>query len=284
MLTRTTLAGSFRELGLYAGAGVMVHSSLRSFGHVEGGAQTVVLALMDVITPEGTLMMPSFNHGDPWQEDSTYAYDPRTTRSTNGAIPNALWPMPDVLRSLDPTHPFAAWGQHAQRYTQFHHRTLTMGPASPLGLMLQDDGYVLLLGVDYTSNTFHHCVEMMLNTPCLGKRCEAYAVQLPDGRRVMGRTWGWRNASCPFTDSNRYADVMAERGLHKQRKIGECTATLFKMRDCFDVVSEILRNGRDGFPPCAGCPIRPRVVEHTVESDWDEAMQSLKPNSVAWTY
>jgi hypothetical protein len=56
------------------------------------------------------------------------------------------------------------------------------------------------------------------------------------------------------------------------------------MRDCFDVVSEILRNGRDGFPPCAGCPIRPRVVEHTVESDWDEAMQSLKPNSVAWTY
>jgi aminoglycoside N3'-acetyltransferase len=159
-----------------------------------------------------------------------------------------------------------------------------MGPASPLGLLLQDDGHVLLLGVDYTSNTFHHCVETTLNTPCLGKRCEAYAVQLPEGRRVMGRTWGWRNGECPFTDHNRYGDIMQARGLHRQAKIGECNATLFKMRDCFDVVSEILRNGRDGFPPCAGCPIRPRVVEHTVESDWDEGMQALKPDSVAWTY
>jgi aminoglycoside 3-N-acetyltransferase len=269
---------------LRAGAGVMVHSSLRSFGQVEDGAQTVVLALMDVITPEGTLMMPSFNHGEPWEDDGPRVYDPRATLSTNGAIPNAFWPMPDVQRSLDPTHPIAAWGRHAQRYTQLHHRTLTMGPASPLGLMLQDDGHVLLLGVDYTSNTFHHCVETTLNTPCLGKRCEAYAVQLPEGRRVMGRTWGWRNGECPFTDHNRYGDIMQARGLHRQAKIGECNATLFKMRDCFDVVSEILRNGRDGFPPCAGCPIRPRVVEHTVESDWDEGMQALKPDSVAWTY
>lgn len=34
---------------------VMVHSSLKSFGHVEGGADTVVDALMELLTPEGTL-------------------------------------------------------------------------------------------------------------------------------------------------------------------------------------------------------------------------------------
>ena len=50
------------RLGLQAGMGVVVHSSLRSLGHVEGGAQTVVEALMEIITPEGTLVMPSFNH------------------------------------------------------------------------------------------------------------------------------------------------------------------------------------------------------------------------------
>lgn len=283
-ITQSQIREGLFAHGLSAGAGVMVHSSLRSFGQVEGGAQTVVLALMDVVTPAGTLMLPSFNHGDPWQDDDEYAYDPRSTLSTNGAIPNAFWPMPNVQRSLDPTHPFAAWGRHAQRYTQFHHRTLTMGPASPLGLMLQDDGFVLLLGVDTTSNTFHHCVEMTLNVPCLGRRSEAYAVHLPDGRRVLGRTWSWRNGACPFTDENRYADVMQARGLLTQAKIGDCTATLFKMRDCFDVVSEILQNGRDGFPPCAGCPIRPRVTEHTVESDWDDVTQTLTPDSAAWTY
>ncbi len=284
MLTRNVLADSFRALGVSAGAGVMVHSSLRSFGQVKGGASTVALALMDAITSEGTLMMPSFNHGAPWEAGGAGVYDPRVTPTTNGAIPDAFWRMPGIFRSLDPTHPFAAWGKHAQRYTQFHHRTLTMGPVSPLGLMLQDDGYVLLLGVNYTSNTFHHCVETMLNVPCLGKRSEAYAVQLPDGRSVTGRTWGWRNAPCPFTDGNRYADVIQTRGLHRQAQIGDCTATLFRMRDCFAVVADVLRNGRDGFPPCSGCSNRPRVVEQTVASDWDDATQDLKPGSVAWTY
>ena len=60
------LCDGFRRLGLQVGGGVMVHSSLSSFGHVLGGARTVIEALMEVVTPEGTLMMPSFNHGEPF--------------------------------------------------------------------------------------------------------------------------------------------------------------------------------------------------------------------------
>jgi len=269
-------------LGLRTGMGVMVHSSLRSFGYVEGGARAIIEALMEVITPEGTLLMPSFNHCVPFEDGGPGFYDPLTTQTINGATPDAFWRMPNVLRSLDPTHPIAAWGQHAQRYTLFHHRTLTMGPQSPLGLLQADGGYGLLLGIDYTYNTFHHVVETTLNSPCLGKRTEVYPVQLPVGRRVLGRTWGWRAGDCPFTDQNRYGALMAERRLQRQELIGTCTATLFKLQDCFGVVAELLRNGGWGFPPCSACPIRPRVVEQTVESDWDEAAQTLREESVAW--
>jgi aminoglycoside 3-N-acetyltransferase len=269
-LARVDLVPGFRALGLRAGMGVMVHSSLSSFGRVEGGAPTVIAALMEVLTTEGTLLLPSFNHGAPFEDDGPGFYDPLSTPTTNGAIPDAFWRMQGVWRSLDPTHPIAAWGQHAERYTRRHHRTLTMGPQSPLGLLNADGGYGLLLGVDYTYNTFHHCVETTLNAPCLGKRTEAYPVHLPDGRRVIGRTWGWRNGACPFTDQNRYGTLMAERGYHRQAVIGNCTATLFKLQDCFDVVAEVLRGGGWGFPPCSGCSIRPRVVKHTVVSDWVE--------------
>ena len=157
---RLQIVDGLRSLGVQPGAGVMVHSSLSSFGRVSGGAETVVDALMEVITPAGTLMMPSFNHGEPFGESGPGVYDPQTTPTTNGAIPDRFWRRPDVYRSLNPTHAFAAWGKQARRYTDFHHRTLTMGPESPLGLLLQDDGYGLLLGVDYRSNTFHHVVEM----------------------------------------------------------------------------------------------------------------------------
>ena len=276
------LVQSFRALGLEAGMGLMVHSSLRSFGYVEGGAATVVNALMEVLTPSGTLLMPTFNHGAPFAADGPGVYDPRKTPTSNGAIPDNFWRRPGVARSLNPTHPFAAWGKHSVRYTAEHHRTLTMGPASPLGLLHQDDGYVLLMGVDYRSNTFHHMVEMTSGVPCLGQRTEAYPIVLPDDRRVMGRTWAWRERSCPFTDSNRYADRMQDK--HWVATIGRCRAVLYRMQDCFAVVSQILADGKDGFPPCSGCSIRPRCVAQTVTSDWDPATGCLLPDSDALAY
>lgn len=281
-LTKPQIIASLRELGLHAGMGVMVHSSLKSFGYVEGGPLTVIEALMDIITPAGTLMMPSFNHGAAFRPGGPGYYDPTTTPTTNGAIPNTFWQMPDVYRSLNPTHAFAAWGKDAQRYMAEHHHTLTMGPDSPLGLMHKDDGYVLLLGVNYGSNTFHHCVEMSVNAPCLGQRTEAYPMQLPDGRRVIGRTWGWRGGTCPFTDANRYADALAP--YHRQVVIGKCTATFYRMADGYRIIERILREGKAGFPGCSGCSVRPRQVAETVPSDWDVEHTCLMADSEALTY
>ena len=283
-LGKDAIAHGLRALGVRAGMGLMVHSSLRSFGYVEGGARAVIEALMEVVTPEGALLMPSFNHDVPFRPGGPGFYDPLTTPTSNGAIPDLFWRLPGVHRSLDPTHPFAAWGRNARRYVEGHHLTLTMGPRSPLGLLHADGGRGLLLGVSYASNTFHHVVETTLGVPCLGKRTEAYLIHLPDGRCVVGRTWGWRSRLCPYTDENRYGAVMRERGLERVGMIGDCTATLFALHDCFGVVAGMLREGRDGFPPCSGCSIRARTDPHIVPSDWDEANQAPLPDSVAWIY
>ncbi|GAH16154.1 unnamed protein product, partial [marine sediment metagenome] len=187
-VSRHDIIAGLRELGISAGDGLMVHSSLSSFGYVEGGAQTVIEALQEALTPDGTLLLPSFNHGAAFREGGAGYFDPTETPTTNGAIPDLFWRLPDVRRSLNPSHAFAAWGREARRYTEFHHRTLTLGPESPLGLLLADDGSCLLMGVGYAPNTFHHVVEMSTGAPCLGLRTTAHPVVLPDGRRVEGRT------------------------------------------------------------------------------------------------
>lgn len=284
IVTGTTLTQALRELGLREGMQIVVHSSLSKFGQVEDGAPTVIAALMSILTERGTLLMPTFNHGEPFEDDGAGYFDPTQTRTINGIIPDTFWRMPNVWRSLDPTHPVAAWGRNAEAYVREHHHTLTMGPQSPLGRLHADGGYALLLGVDYRANTFHHVVETILNSPCLGKRTEAYPVQLPDGRRVMGRTWGWRNARCPITDPGRYAEAMQARGAHRQMQIGQATATFFKLSDCFAVVADLLQHGLDEAPPCHHCPVRPRQVAATVPSDWDEARQEPREGSVAWAY
>jgi aminoglycoside 3-N-acetyltransferase len=281
-LTEHDLIQGLRTIGLHTADKIMVHSSLSSFGRVAGGPLTVIRALQEVLTPAGTLLMPSFNHNKPWRQGGDGIYDPTRTPTSNGAIPDAFWRVPGVFRSLNPSHPFACWGKDAQRYIQFHHRTLTMGPDSPLGLLAREGGLGLLLGVEYGPNTFHHVVEMTINSPCLGQRTEAYAVRLPNGRTVSGRTWGWRDRACPITDSARYAPLMAAH--EKRGRIGSSNTILFKLSDAHQVIARALHEGLAGFPPCSRCPFRPRVTSHTVESDWDPATQSLKPDSLAWTY
>ena len=283
-ITRDDILAGLRAFNVLPSAGVMVHSSLKSFGHVDGGAQAVIEALMEVITPQGTLLMPSFNHNYVFDEGGPGYYNPTETLTYNGAIPDLFWRLPGVRRSLDPTHAFAAWGLNSLRYTQFHHRTLTMGPGSPLGLLLADGGYGLLLGVGYGSNTFHHVVEMSTGAPCLGRRTEAYPVVLPDGRRVAGRTWGWRETDCPINDHALYAEEMRRRGLDVVIQIGGCRATLFRLRDAYEVIAALLRDGKDGHPPCGRCPVRPRRVAATVESDWDDLAGRPLPGSTAWSY
>jgi len=278
------IISGLQQLKDLPGARVMVHSSLSSFGHVEGGAYTVIAALMEVVTPQGTLMMPSFNHGVAFEDGAPGYYDPGETPTTNGAIPDLFWRLPGVQRSLDPTHAIAAWGQDSRRYTQHHHRTLTMGLQSPLGMLYQDGGLGLLLGVGYGSNTFHHIVETAFEAPCLGLRSEVYPVRLPDGHLVQGRTWGWRESACPFTDQMAYPEMMESRGLHQVAYIGHCRATLFRLQDCFSVVADLLQHGKNGTPGCRACPIRPQRSPHSVESDWDSQYQRLKPESTAWDY
>lgn len=283
-VTRRQISNGLRRVGLRAGMRLMVHSSLRSFGRVEGGAQTVIDALQEVVTPAGTIMMPSFNHGSIFEPGEPGIYDPLTTLTTNGLIPQLFWQCPGVYRSLNPTHAFACWGKDARSYLENHHRTLTLGPDSPLGLLAQDGGYGLLLGVGYEANTLHHVAEFANEAPCLGFRTRACPVRLPDGRLVEGRTWSFRSAPCPITDRILYARVMRDRGLERNTTIARSHVTLFKLQECLEVVLEMLQRGVGEAPPCHRCPVRPLTGFPAVASDWDRTNNTLLPSSSARDY
>lgn len=275
LVTLQDIVKGLQAVGVGAGMRLMVHASLSSFGHVVGGPETVVAALQRVVTSQGTVMMPSFNHGSLFEAGGPGYYDPTTSITTNGTIASAFWQSPGVFRSLNPTHAFACWGRDAQRYVSAHHRTLTIGPDSPIGRLCQDGGYGLLLGVGYEANTLHHLAEYVVQAPCLGWRRRAYPVRLPSGRLVEGRTWAFRARKCPITDETRYARAMAERGLERVTTIGRCRVTLFGLRACLAVVVEMLQEGENGFPPCRRCPIRPSTEGPATESDWDRAKGRL---------
>ncbi|MCQ6267473.1 AAC(3) family N-acetyltransferase [Fictibacillus sp. WQ 8-8] len=174
--TRTSLREDFKQLGLKKGMTVIVHSSLRKIGWVCGGPVAVVQALMDVITEEGNLVMPtqSVDYSDPsewenppvpqdwWQtiRDEMPAYEPSITPTFSmGAIVDAFRSFPGVIRSGHPTVSFAAWGKDKEILMENHALDEGFGESSPLAGIYNRDGYVLLIGVGYGSNTSMHLAE-----------------------------------------------------------------------------------------------------------------------------
>ena len=59
IVRRDDIVRGLRALGLAPGDVVLVHSSLGSLGHVEGGADAVIDALLDTVGTEGTVLVPT---------------------------------------------------------------------------------------------------------------------------------------------------------------------------------------------------------------------------------
>ena len=163
-ITGDRLSADLAKLPIADQSVVLVHSSLKSIGFVEGGANAVVAALIDDVVRRrgGTVMFPTFSI-DGTMEATLRArrrFDVRHTPSNLGVLPEAFRVTAGVVRSVHPTHSFAAIGPKAAWLVEEHHRCGTnFGEGSPMAKLLQTQSYLLGLGTDVGKVTFYHCLE-----------------------------------------------------------------------------------------------------------------------------
>jgi aminoglycoside 3-N-acetyltransferase len=154
------IADDLRSLGLGWGDRVVVHSSLRAVGRVDGGADAVVDALLDVLGPDGLLVVPAFTY-------TTVRFDPARDPGRSGVIAEAVRLRPGAVRSLHPTHSVAALGSQAREVCAGHEDRAATGVDSPLDWLARRGGFVLLLGVAHIANTTVHVGESRARAPYL---------------------------------------------------------------------------------------------------------------------
>ena len=247
------LVAGFRALGLEPGGMLQVHSSLSSLGYVEGGAETVVDALLEVLDATGTLMVPTFNHGSREAFDGAEEiFDRSTTRSVNGAITEEVRLRPEAHRSLQPTHPYAAIGPKAEWLTSEHLELKTFDLDSPLGKLVSHGGQIMMLGVGMNSCTAAHVAETRAGARCMGYRELVRKLRLPDGEVIDARTVLWRGEGKCRVEWQPIEATMRQRGLIRDRLIGDAHVMLFDGGAMIETTYELC------LERCPHCPVRPR--------------------------
>jgi len=149
------LISNFKKLGVVKGDVLLVHSSYKSFGGVEGGPQTVINALKSILTEDGTLIVPTFNY-DFCQGKS---YDVKTTPSKMGIITEIVRADPNSKRTLDPVFSFAILGKHRDYLTNLENDH-SFGANSVFEKLRELDAKIMIIGLAYNESvTFFHHIE-----------------------------------------------------------------------------------------------------------------------------
>jgi aminoglycoside 3-N-acetyltransferase len=251
-VTREDIKAGLRKLGLKKGDSVGVHSSLSSFGFVEGGAGAVIDALLKVVGEDGTMVMPTCSTnrievertpeevkvGVTWKY-KLLPYNPKETSCWTGAIPEAFRKRKGVLRSLQPTHSKAAMGKHVGEIVEAE-------DPSALGCwrkLLELGGYILFMGVGLDSCSSMHIAEDRIRLP----KHIIEKTTMPKWFTEKCPESDWDVGYGPYPDSSKMEEPCLQHEIMRIVNIGKAPLKLVRLRDLIDLYAEYLRKNPDSF-------------------------------------
>jgi len=243
-MTKEDIKAGLKQLGLKKGDIVGVHSSLSSFGYVEGGADSVIDALLEVVGEEGTIVMPTHSANlleiQRTQEEVAMGvawlykilpFDPKETPCTTGAIPETFRKRRGAIRGSHPTHSIAALGLRAEELVEGWHK------------MLELDGYILLIGVGLSVCTAMHLAEKRVQFPEHILRKITLPKELVE--KYPETEWEWDFG--PYPDFAKMEEPCLRNGIMKTVTVGEATLKLVRLRELIDLYTEYLQKNPDLF-------------------------------------
>ena len=236
MVTKQQLKNALAELGIKKGMTLEVHSSLSSFGELEGGALTVIDTLKELVTEDGSIFMPALRLSkelELTENDKKLGItvkikilEPDTERTAMGIVADTFRKMPDTYTGRDVIST-SGWGKHGKE-------ALTSG----LDYAIHNDGKALLLGVDIYKLTAMHYIETI--TP---DDINAQFAPSDEINRIYSPDEWFIEAGHPPVKAWYKIQAMAyEKGFIKEMYIGDCKAMFFDIWSVVSLYENELRN------------------------------------------
>jgi aminoglycoside 3-N-acetyltransferase len=254
-VTKQDILNDLRKLGLKEGDIVLVHSSLSAIGYVEGGADSVIDALLEAVGPSGTILMPAYPLPGTMMDyaKTNPLFDPKNTPSCMGEITEVFRCRKEALRSLFPTHSTAAIGPHAEYLLKDHEKDqVQCGRNSPNFKLIGLDGYIMLLGcwvnsltslrvLDCTADNFP--VRTHLDEPIPIRYLDYAGVE----HAILVKVDNPAEAKNRITDNvkrqNEIYNYLLQYGCLKTGKVGNATTYLIRAKALQEVLETLLAKG-----------------------------------------
>lgn len=255
--TKNSLKQDLKNLGIQEKAIIIMHSSLSSIGWTIGGPISVIKAMMEILTPKGTLIMPTFtgDNTEPsnWQNppvpekwwkiirENMPEFEPMTTPTRGmGRIVETFRNFPKVYRSTHPISSFAAWGKYAKKITKSHDLNSDLGENSPLSRIYDLNGQILLLGVSHESNTSLHLAEYRCDYKGKKFTPNASAIKVKNGRKWVV----WSELNHCIDDFEQLGQDYELTIQYKPKKVGLAETRLLSQRKMVDFAVKWIEENR----------------------------------------
>ncbi|HEX6037054.1 AAC(3) family N-acetyltransferase [Longimicrobium sp.] len=249
MLTRAQAVEQFRATGITPGDTVMVHSAFRSLGPVEGGPDTVIDALLELVGPEGTVLFPTFNF-HAWTE--AHYWDSDETPSEMGALTEIARRRPGAVRTPHPIYSFAVLGARQAGFAACDD-VEAFGPRSAFALFHRLDGLIVSIGLDWNSTfTLTHFIERENDASYRRTKRFGGIYLLPGQPPAVREFTMFVRRDETRTRINPAMDELAGRGVVGITPVGEAGVAFCRAGRFYTELAPIVRE-------------RPHLLHHTVQ-------------------
>ena len=247
MYSKNDLLSQINKLGIKANDTLLIHSSMKSIGKVEGGADTVLDAFIEYLE-EGLLILPTHT----WAQinDKYNTFHPKTEPSCVGLLSNLFLKRKGVMRSLHPTHSLAALGMDAVNFIDGEEKQET--PCSRVGCygkLYDRNAKILFLGCDLNHNTYLHGVEEWNEIPNrLATKYVLLKIAMPDGTTMQRPVLGHYNINGDISKNyGKMEQPFLYKNIGHRGKFGDADCVLCDAIGMADLVTLYLKINQDLF-------------------------------------
>ncbi len=237
LVTQDDIVNGLKELGIKQGDVVFLHSSLSSLGYVDGGADTVVRAFLEVLGVDGTLSAPIFRNY--FWDGPDQVWDRDNSPSLMGRISEAIRTWEGNRRSHHAPHPIAAIGKMADDLTDRHNIT-DFSFDSPFARLIELNAWIVLLGVDFNVCTMIHLIEERAEVP-YRRWVDLKGTVIDKGISTIMTYKFFARYPGVENDFIRFGKRLESEGLINTVTIGKSTVKAIRSRDLYENAMRLVR-------------------------------------------